>query len=83
MILEESVNTNGNKVYLFNGNTFTSKDSFWLQMTRVTAIFLGGPFLIYVAFSNINFPNYYRIIFFILGVLAIWSNSLSYLRELE
>lgn len=83
MLLQESVNTNGEKVYLFNGNTFTSKQSFWLQITRVTAIFIGGPFLIWFAFYQPQLSNVLRVLFFILGVLAIWSNSISYLREMK
>ncbi len=83
MLLQESVNTNGEKIYLFNGNTFTDKQSFWLQITRMSAIFIGGPFLIYFAFSNAPISIYFRALFFILGVLAILSNSISYLREIK
>jgi hypothetical protein len=82
-MLKETVDSNGKKGYEFNGNFFTSKESFWLQITRFGAVFFGGPILIYISLAYKTLPNSVRIVLFLLGILAIWSNGLSYLREMK
>lgn len=82
MLLKESVNTKGEKVYLFNGNTFTSKDVFWLQVVRLADVFLIGPFLIYISTIK-TLPVHLRVLLFVIGLGTIFYNGLNYLREIK